>query len=64
MKIEDGADRPIAPAVIEVIKQLDILSAEELANLADLHHPKITNHRDIVVGSINPVFVLQRQRQA
>ncbi|ATW23675.1 asparaginase [Candidatus Formimonas warabiya] len=64
VKIEDGADRPIAPAVIEVIKQLDILSAEELANLADLHHPKITNHRDIVVGSINPVFVLQRQRQA
>ncbi len=58
VKIDDGANRGIGPVVIEVLKQLEILDAEELENLQDLHWVSQKNHRKDVVGEVKPVFKL------
>ncbi|MGI6066242.1 MAG: asparaginase [Bacillota bacterium] len=58
LKIEDGSNRPLSPVVIEVLKQLGMLSAEALSHLEKMHKPAVTNLRKIIVGKIKPAFTL------
>jgi L-asparaginase II len=57
-KIEDGAKRALMPTVIEVLSQLQILDQTEEAALIDYNRPAVTNHRQLTVGEIRPVFDL------
>jgi L-asparaginase II len=52
VKISDGAPRAVAPVVIGVLRQLDLLSQDEYAALAKLAEPVLTNHRGIAIGTI------------
>ncbi len=61
VKCEDGAGRGRDPAVLEVLAQLGILSADELKTLAKFHKPQNTNHRQDVCGQVVPVFKLEKR---
>jgi L-asparaginase II len=58
LKIEDGNQRALGPAVIELLQQLGALSAAQLAQLKNYHHPTILNHRKEQVGELRPMFRL------
>jgi L-asparaginase II len=58
LKIEDGNQRALGPAVIELLQQLGALSDAALAQLNNYHHPTILNHRKEQVGELRPVFQL------
>lgn len=58
LKIEDGSQRALGPAVIELLKQLGGLSNSAFAQLNNYHHPAILNHRKEQVGELRPVFQL------
>ena len=60
VKIADGTARAIAPVVIGILKQLDLLSREECAALAKQAEPVLTNHRGIEIGTIRMVGELTR----
>ena len=56
----------VRPAVtLEILRQLGVLSSEQLQTLAAFGPEKsITNHRGIVTGKSNPVFKLEKILQA
>jgi L-asparaginase II len=58
LKIEDGNQRALGPAVIELQQQLGALSNSALAQLNNYHHPAILNHRKEQVGELRPAFRL------
>jgi L-asparaginase II len=58
IKIEDGSGRAIPPAIIETLKQLDLITPTELAKLNHFHQPNNMNWVGIKVGEIRPVFKL------
>lgn len=58
IKIEDGHTRAVGPVVLETLRQMGVISNEELAPLKDLWKPSILNHRKEKVGEIKPVFKL------
>jgi L-asparaginase II len=58
LKIEDGAERALYPAVMETLIQLDVLLEEEIQELSPFHRPLITNCHNAVVGEIRPSFKL------
>ncbi|MZQ81693.1 asparaginase [Paenibacillus sp. 5J-6] len=58
LKIEDGNQRALYPAVIEALKQLDLLSAAEVSQLAAFHTPTVHNWQGTEVGIIRPDFQL------
>ncbi|MDD9270164.1 asparaginase [Paenibacillus sp. GCM10023248] len=58
LKIEDGNQRALYPAVVEALKQLDLLSAAETALLASFHTPTVHNWQGTEVGIIRPDFQL------
>lgn len=58
VKIEDGAARALYPTVVEALKQLNLLSESELAELKPFHYPPIKNWRGDEVGFIQPAFQL------
>ncbi len=60
VKIDDGSTRAVAPVVMEVLRQLDLLSAEEQKGFGDHLEPKIINHRKENIGSIKAEFKLQK----
>lgn len=60
LKIEDGSQRAIYPAVTEALLQLGWLTAAEGDALAEFHQPVLRNWMGIPVGSIKPVFNLNR----
>ena len=60
LKIEDGDDhRARPPAVIEALRQLDLLSAEDLTALADYSPTPIRNRRGDHVGEARAAFTLE-----
>lgn len=61
LKIDDGAYRAIGPVIIEVLKRLDLITGEELKKLEDYWKPKLKNHRQEIIGELQPVFTLQCQ---
>ncbi len=58
LKIEDGASRPLGPAIIEVLQQLGLLHPEAQKALAPQWRPVIRNHQQQEVGLIRPAFTL------
>jgi len=58
LKIEDGASRALGPAILEVLQQLGLLSAEAQKSLAPQWRPVLYNHRKQEVGLLRPVLTL------
>ena len=59
LKIDDGDDRRARPpAVIEALKQLNVLGDDDLAALSDYAPIPITNRRDELVGEARAAFTL------
>jgi L-asparaginase II len=59
LRIEDGANRAIAPAVLELLIQLAVVREQELGPLAVFRAPEIVNRRGSdVVGAVRPAFEL------
>ncbi|MHC2182062.1 L-asparaginase II [Paenibacillus sp. PvR052] len=58
VKIEDGAERALYPAAAEALIQLGAVTRKEADQLAEFHHPRVTNRRGENVGVIRPVFQL------
>ncbi len=54
VKVEDGARRAVAPAVIEFLLQVGCLRPDEAEALAEEHFPAVTNTRDEIVGELQP----------
>ena len=63
LKIEDGDDhRARPPAVIEALKQLNVLSEKDLAALSSYAPTVITNRRGERVGEARAAFTLEIKR--
>jgi L-asparaginase II len=60
VKIMDGSGRAIAPAAIEVYKQLGVLNRNQLRELANFYLPPVYNHRKKKVGFLKAEFKLHR----
>ncbi|WP_040948576.1 asparaginase [Gorillibacterium massiliense] len=60
VKIEDGANRALYPAVTETLRQLGLLSEAESEALAEIHPKILRNWQGTEVGEIRPQFNLQR----
>lgn len=59
LKIEDGDDRRARPpAVIEALRQLGVLTDEDLTKLAPYAPTEITNRRGECVGEVRATFTL------
>ncbi|TLS49935.1 asparaginase [Paenibacillus antri] len=59
VKIEDGAQRALYPAVTEALLQLGWIDAAAGAELAEYHTPAIRNWGGDVVGAVLPSFRLE-----
>jgi L-asparaginase II len=65
LKVEDGDDkRARPPAVIDALRQLNVLSSEELAALSEYSPEIITNRRGDRVGEARAAFTLEINRLA
>jgi L-asparaginase II len=58
LKIEDGRERAIGPAVLTVLRQLDLISEDDLGALSSHVYPDLFNTRGEAVGQIRPNLVL------
>lgn len=59
LKIADGGERARDGVVIDLLRQLGVLSGEEHAALEDLRVPVRRNHRGLEVGDVTPDFELE-----
>lgn len=57
IKITDGADRALYPAVVEILHQLKLIEANELMKLRPYHKPNLLNRHGEIVGMIQPEFL-------
>jgi L-asparaginase II len=53
-KVLDGASRGRAPAVLDAVRQLGLLHAQQLTELADFEHPIVYNRAGRAVGEVRP----------
>lgn len=60
LKIEDGTQRAIYPAVTEALVQLGWLHGREAELLSGFHKPVLRNWKGTPVGEIRPVFTLSQ----
>ena len=58
LKIEDGTPRAVAPAILAILRQLDLLSEDDLGALYRHAFPEIRNTRGEVVGEIRAALAL------
>lgn len=54
LKVEDGALRAVAPAILGVLRELDLISEDDLGAMHDLAYPDLTSLRREVVGQLRP----------
>jgi L-asparaginase II len=59
VRVEDGAERAVYPAVMETLEQLGLIDSEERKKLDSFHHPVMLNWAGTQVGSLNPVLRLR-----
>lgn len=59
LKVEDGAKRAAAPALIAVLRALGVLSGEEVGALAAYAEPDVPNTRGERVGALRAVVSLE-----
>ena len=60
VKIADGTQRAIGPAVIETLKQMGLLNEKQICKIKKFSHPLIKNFRGDQVGFIQVEFKLRR----
>lgn len=60
LKIEDGGARAVSVAVVEALRQVEALTAEEAASVQRHARPLVRNYRDEIVGWGRPVYTLTR----
>jgi L-asparaginase II len=58
VKIGDGSERALYPAVMELLLQLQQITDQEYEKLKHFHQPDVKNWRKDVIGSITPIFKL------
>lgn len=58
IKIDDGGNRGLGPAVVETLRQLGVLDEAEVAQLNSFHSPAVENRRGVKVGEVRAVFDL------
>lgn len=56
VKVEDGATRAVAPAVIALLEAFDVLPAQAIAALGPHHRPELLNAAGMRVGRLEPVL--------
>ena len=59
VKIADGGQRAIGPAVIETLKQMGLLSGKQIGRMNKFSHPIIKNFRGDEVGFVKAEFELK-----
>lgn len=52
MKVEDGSQRAIGPAILAVLRELDLISEDDLGRLLRHAYPEVLNTRGDVVGQV------------
>jgi len=58
IKIEDGNIKVLPPVVLETLKQLDLITNEELEELKHFYTIDIKNNQGDKIGEIKPEFKL------
>jgi L-asparaginase II len=64
LKVEDGAERAVAPAVAGVLRELDLISEDDFGALHRHVFREITNTRGEVTGQLRPVVRLRATASA
>jgi len=59
LKVEDGAARAIAPAVLGVLRELDLISEDDFGALHPFVYPELLNTRGEPVGQVRPAIALR-----
>jgi len=59
LKIEDGAARAAGPAILSVLRQLDLISEDDLGALSSHAYPDLINTCGDLVGQIRPNIALR-----
>jgi L-asparaginase II len=54
LKVEDGAQRGAGPAIIALLRELDLISEDDLGRLHTFVYPEIVNTRGEAVGQLRP----------
>ncbi len=62
LKIADGNERAIYPAVVALLKELKILDDEMQDALREWAYPPLKNHRGTVIGYTIPVFDIPKEQ--
>ncbi len=62
VKIADGTQRAIGPAVVETLKQIGLLNEKQIVKIKKFSHPLIKNFRGDQVGFIQVEFRLKRRK--
>lgn len=60
LKITDGSERALYPAVTEALRQISALSPEQMKLLRPFHYPAIRNRTGTVVGSLQTDLQLRK----
>jgi len=60
LKIDDGAQRAIAPAVLETLLQVGFISREEAESMKDFWIPPVKNNKGEKVGELRADFKLKK----
>lgn len=63
IKISDGTEKAVYPAVVETLMQLGILTDDELKKLKKWHYPEVMNNLGKKVGNMLPVFSLKESQK-
>lgn len=59
IKVEDGASRASAPAILSVLRQLDLISEDDLGTLGSHAYPDQMNTAGEVIGQLRPNLELR-----
>ncbi len=60
LKIEDGNGTAASSVTVEVLRQLNLLTDEQLDMLQKFHNPLTRNHRKDIVGELKSIFTLEK----
>jgi len=59
LKVEDGAARAVAPAILAVLRELDLISEDDYGALHSFAYPELLNTRGEPVGQVRPAVRLR-----
>jgi L-asparaginase II len=59
LKIEDGAQRAVGPAILSILRQLDLISEDDLGTLYRHAYPQLFNTRGDAVGELRASITLE-----